>query len=262
MPKVLLLAMLVLCLGGCQTQIALGVEQMTETIPLMLGDNVVDNLVRIMSDPDAIVAQVALKESVSTAQNGLSYGASPNIAFRAIAFTGLSAGVTNSLSYNWSVDPVNGSVDILRLQILFRYALGNGDPKIRSFDDLKTKLADTGYFDPSHQKTIDRKNALKALMATYPSLPDPHFVDIDGPACSPPDLLTNNGLPQLHRLCFRARGAQNDSPALTGVAVKSRLVLWSMLIPELSQYVGQVGASNGGSSKLSIPANQSPPGTH
>jgi hypothetical protein len=119
---------------------------------VILGDNVLDNLVNIKYNSDAIVAQVALKESVSTAQNGLSYGASPNIAFRAIAFTGLSTGVTNSLSYNWSVDPVNGSVDIRRLQILFQYALGIDDPAIDDFDKLRTQLANTGYIDPDPKK--------------------------------------------------------------------------------------------------------------
>ena len=228
-----LMALLMLC--GCEQQIRLGVEQTVSTIPDILTDHVVNNLLRIQKDQYAIIAQVSLKESVSTAINGYNYGVAPSIALRAIAVTGIAAAATNSLNENWSADPVNGSFDQYRLQLLFGFAIRHGRVNPASFRSLRDELMGYRYVSKA-----DDVKKLRLSFAFLPDLPDGPFAEVDAPCLAPGDKSIRGTL-SLHTVCF------HKTSEMTGEEVASLLVLWAIAIPDISSAVSQAGASKGGS---------------
>lgn len=265
MRRWLLLPYAVLPLMGCEQQIRLGVEQMVSTIPTILEDNVFANLYRIRENQHAVIAQATLKQSVSNAQNSYDYGIAPYIALRAIAITGLTASGNNSLSYNWQADPINGSLDQRRLQILFGY-VARKNWRYDSHADLVADLINIGTQEqrPTYQvdsatkekmrEKTDRERLTDLIASYLPNMPDRingPIATFDTPDChSERDFSAQLSL-SLKFVCFKG------DASLTGHEKADLLVLWSIAIPELSTYLGQSGASKGGSLALTVSANPS-----
>ncbi len=101
MRRIFGLLLILTSIGGCEQQIRFGTQQTRSTIPQILEDQALANAVGAYYNKYALPAQISLKESLTTAQNGLNFGVAPNIALRAIAVTGLSLSTTNSLLENW-----------------------------------------------------------------------------------------------------------------------------------------------------------------
>ena len=230
-------------LMSCEQQIRLGVEQTVSTIPTILEDNVLANLYAVGLNRYAVIAQATLRESVSNAQNSYNYGIDPRIALRAIAITGLTANASNSLSENWVVDPINGSLDHRRLQLLFSYAVRPDRGGLANFEHLVRKIASIG----TEKEKIEP--LLKHITSYLPPLPPGPFAFIQGERCENGDDY-NPRLPlSLKRVCFKG------DERTTGQEKASLLVLWSLAVPEFSRGLDQLGASKSGSSGVAIVGN-------
>lgn len=240
-PVIWLPALMLLC--GCEQQIRLGVEQTVSTIPDILTDNVVNNLLRIKKNRNAVIAQVALKESVSTAINGFNYGVAPYIALRAVGITGISATANNSLNENWSASPVNGSLDQYRLQLLFRHAVRGDVADPKHFQSVRKALLNAGY---AGLRNVDRPK-LQDAFSFLPDLPPGPFAEVDASCLESGDHPVRGTL-SLHTVCFHKVGD------ISGQEVASLLVLWAVAIPDMSSAINQPGASTRGGSNLVIAA--------
>lgn len=136
LPKAIAISLLLVSLTGCAEQIKLGVGQTRSTIPEIMEDQALINVVKAYRNSYNIPAQFTLQSSLTSTVNSLNAGISPDIALRAIAITGLSLNSSNALTQNWSANPVTGFLDIARLQLLYHYATNAKKPlTFKQFED-------------------------------------------------------------------------------------------------------------------------------
>ncbi|MEJ0018487.1 MAG: hypothetical protein WDN25_18385 [Acetobacteraceae bacterium] len=225
--------LLVVLLGACEEEIAYSTGRIRSVISRVFEDQAIANLGPFIDDPLTIPNQILLAQGTTQVQNGVTTGIAPNIAFRAIALTGIELSSNNVLQQSWATIPVVDFDKIARLQLLYNYALGSGQP------------ADDGAAPPTRFADFERQftaiePTVPALSASIGALPDgPFILNGDNGGCN--DNATR-ALSGGHVICFadnRQRGSVNGENVTTGplksISLRSLFVLWTLATTEVAR---------------------------
>jgi hypothetical protein len=230
---VLTFAALVAC--ACDAQYRALTAEYRDTIAATAEDQLAVNLARMAANPLAIPNQIQLGNSSATVGGSGTLSASPAVAFRAIAVTGLGVSGTSNMSQQMSIAPVINHIDLRQLQLLLAHALpdyrdgryGSCEAASRSTHDLENALWQAAF--PLSPRS---RPAGLPLSGTLGPLPDGCLVLVE-PADSCAGNLTRVQLGAAV-ICFRhgaTRTVNNRPQELSSTELRSLLALWTIAIP-------------------------------
>jgi hypothetical protein len=232
-----------------------------------LEDQALNNAANAARNPLAIPAQIRLVNSVTSAVNTVNAGIAPDIALRAIAVTGVALSSTNSVTQNWSANPISGYLDLKRLQVFYSYAVHESR---QTFDQFEAQLNKLGEYKaeqtpapPDAGPGTAAGHAAPAKPAPKPPplsvqigrLPPSGFIRVNDPDHCPGGVERTLYSPPFDRVCFPPKQKVDGSDTeIAPDSLLSLFVLWSVAIPDLSQTddKSQRGASPNGVNNLVI----------
>ena len=128
-----ILIVLELLLTGCTSELRTNTRAIGATITDLQTAQIQDNITSFYNDYFSIPSQYEIGNGNSATNHLITAGASPFLAFRAVAFTGLAVSDANQISQGWALSPVIGVTDLRRLQVLYQYAVGPDRDKTDKF---------------------------------------------------------------------------------------------------------------------------------
>ncbi|MBR0644961.1 hypothetical protein [Plastoroseomonas hellenica] len=218
-------------LAACSTSSRVATHDLSTTIPDLLRAQVLNNIVRFRSDPHAIPAQYEL--GTGTSQTSSDTNVSTDLRFREIALTVVGLASSNSVSAQWTINPIVGISDMRRLQLLYRYAVHGG-----AYQGLYEDWLDVGVIGEGDPKHLPPSETLAGIVEQSAGpLPATGPIIRFGDLCEGNDTRevfgatiicfvgANNAYPAITRHPGRAP-RRAPLPQLTAQEVRSRFIMW------------------------------------
>lgn len=230
-----LAVLLSVLLAGCDAQYRALTSEYRDTYAATAEDQLAVNLARMAANPMAIPNQIQLGNSAATVTGTGTLSASPAVAFRSIALTGLGVSGGSTMSQQMTITPVNNHIELRQLQLLLAHALpdrrdqgyGACASASRRTDDLEDAL-----WRASFPLSPQARPPGLPLSGTLGPLPDGCLVLVEPfDSCAGNDTRRQVGS---HAICFRAgatRQMNGQVHALSAVELRSLLALWTIAVP-------------------------------
>ena len=237
-----------LLLADCTRELKTNTSAIGLTITELQTAQIQQNVDLFNRDYYSIPSQYELGNGSSGTTNLVTTGASPSIAFRAIAFTGFTATDGNQISQGWALSPITNMTDLRRLQVLYQYAVGPDNMKVVCSDnykqeadmrkDLPTYVCTysdlikqlSGLFYVGKSEKDDKSDAsgstlYKAIATIVGPLPSAPPLIVKGPECKLFDRGQTSWKGQSGVMCFR-EGRLSNGIVLDPNLVRARFKLW------------------------------------
>jgi hypothetical protein len=260
--------LLCIALAGCGAQYRALTAEYRDTYAATAEDQLAVNLARMAANPMAIPNQIQLGNSAATVSGTGTLSASPSVAFRGIALTGLGVSGGSTLSQQMTITPVNNHIELRQLQLLLAHALP--DRRDQGYADCASASRDTDDLEDALWRTSfplsprARPPGLP-LSGTLGPLPDGCLVLVEPrDSCAGNDTRRQVGD---QAICFRAgatRRVNGQVQTLSAVELRSLLALWTIAIPliddkAMAELAAEYARRRAAQRRPAAPPNATPP---